>query len=196
MYCPQCGQNQISGDVRYCSRCGFLLTNVEQLLATGGVIPQTMTAKKKKRPKTRRDGVRQGVLLMMLATLIVSIIASQRGDREAIAFFALIGYVGGLMRIIYSLLFLPSAGETNINQPTLEAAYAPPAFNAAPQPAAQLSPHVPRASLFDTARRNTGELVTPHTSVTDHTTRLLKQEPESSRQRAVGSRQNREVDGE
>lgn len=173
MYCPQCGQNQVSSDVRYCSRCGFLLTNIEQLLATGGVIPQTMTTKKKKRPKTRRDGVKQGVILMMLATIIVSLIGALGGEKEAAIFFSLVGHLGGLLRIIYSLLFLPSAGETNINQPPLEAAYTPPAFNAAPQPAAQLSPHVPRTSLFDTARRNTGELVTPHTSVTDHTTRLL-----------------------
>ncbi|MCP9494771.1 MAG: hypothetical protein MSG64_09985 [Pyrinomonadaceae bacterium MAG19_C2-C3] len=193
MYCPQCGQNQVADDVRYCSRCGFLLVNVAQLLATGGVIPQTITTKKKKRQKTRRDGVRQGVILMMLATIIVPLIAANDGGAEAVAFFSLVGHLGGLLRIIYSLLFLPSADEVNPNQPSLEAVYTPPAFNIAPpQPAASLPPHVSRASLFDTARRNTGELVTPRTSVTDHTTRLLKQEPESSRQRAVGSRQSEE----
>ena len=181
MYCPQCGQNQVANDVRYCSRCGFLLTNVEQLLAAGGTFPQTLTTKKK-RQKSRRNGVRQGVLMMMLATLIVSLIGAMGGDKEAVAFFAVVGYIGGLMRIIYSLLFLPSAEEVKLNQSLFEPAYvapASPAFNVAPpQPAAQLSPHVPRTSLFDTPRRNTGELVTPHTSVTDHTTRLLKQEPE------------------
>lgn len=181
MYCPQCGQNQVANDVRYCSRCGFLLTNVEQLLAMSGMFPQTMPTKKK-RQKSRRNGVRQGVLMMMLATLIVSLIAALGDDKGAVIFFSLVGYVGGLMRIIYSLLFLPSADEIKFNQPLFEPPYVAPAtsaFNSAPpQPAAQLSPHVPRASLFDTARRNTGELVTPHTSVTDHTTRLLKQEPE------------------
>ncbi len=31
MFCPQCSQEQISEDTRFCSRCGFLMTGVSQL---------------------------------------------------------------------------------------------------------------------------------------------------------------------
>ena len=185
MYCPQCGQNQIANDVRYCSRCGFLLVGVTHLLATGGVLPPTNT--KVKRQKTKQRGVKQGVLMMMLATIIVSLIAALGGEIEAAIFFSLIGHLGGLMRIIYSLLFLPSATPENLNQSPLEAAYVPPSpasFTGTPQPAAALPPHAPRVSLFDTVRRRrrTGELVAPPSSVTDHTTRLLKKESGARRQ--------------
>ncbi len=199
MYCPQCGQNQISNDVRYCSRCGFLLTGVTHLLATGGVLPPTNATGK--RQKTKQRGVKQGVLMMMLATIIVSLIAALGGGKsdamEAAIFFSLVGHLGGLMRIIYSLLFLPSATPGNFNQSSLEPAYAPPSpasFKAAPpQPAAALPPHAPRVSLFDKVRRrHTGELVAPPSSITDHTTRLLKQEPKSRSQKPEVRSQNEE----
>jgi predicted amidophosphoribosyltransferase len=39
MFCPQCGQQQVTGVVRFCSRCGFPLDGVIQLLSSGGIIP-------------------------------------------------------------------------------------------------------------------------------------------------------------
>lgn len=38
MYCPQCGQQQISGEVRFCSRCGFALNVVMELIKHNGVL--------------------------------------------------------------------------------------------------------------------------------------------------------------
>ena len=39
MYCPQCGQQQLSDNLRFCSRCGFPLEVVLQILGTGGMLP-------------------------------------------------------------------------------------------------------------------------------------------------------------
>jgi len=38
MFCPKCGQQQISEESSFCSRCGFRLTAVRQSLGTDGVI--------------------------------------------------------------------------------------------------------------------------------------------------------------
>jgi len=38
MYCPKCSQQQISDNIRYCSRCGFPLNVVVDLLAYDGVL--------------------------------------------------------------------------------------------------------------------------------------------------------------
>jgi len=38
MHCPQCGQRQLSDDVRFCSRCGFHLGVVSELLSSNGIL--------------------------------------------------------------------------------------------------------------------------------------------------------------
>ena len=39
IHCPKCGQQQTSNEIRYCSRCGFLLTGVSEIVANDGVLP-------------------------------------------------------------------------------------------------------------------------------------------------------------
>ena len=36
MYCPNCGQQQVSGEMRFCSRCGLALTGLAEWLASNG----------------------------------------------------------------------------------------------------------------------------------------------------------------
>ena len=38
MYCPNCGQQQISEEMRFCSRCGLALSGLAEWLA-GGRLP-------------------------------------------------------------------------------------------------------------------------------------------------------------
>ena len=40
MHCPRCGQQQISNETRFCSRCGFQLGVVSELLLHDGYLPQ------------------------------------------------------------------------------------------------------------------------------------------------------------
>ena len=40
MHCPRCGQQQISDQTKFCSRCGFQLGLVSELLMNGGFLPQ------------------------------------------------------------------------------------------------------------------------------------------------------------
>ena len=41
MYCPKCSQLQISEEMRFCSRCGFALGAVRELVASGNAGVET-----------------------------------------------------------------------------------------------------------------------------------------------------------
>jgi hypothetical protein len=74
MYCPKCGQSQVSADVRFCSRCGFPLVAVGELLVTGGVPPvhtQGYEVSGAKPVSPRRRGVKQGAALLLVGILLL-----------------------------------------------------------------------------------------------------------------------------
>ncbi|HEX8920215.1 MAG TPA: hypothetical protein VF766_01980, partial [Pyrinomonadaceae bacterium] len=75
MYCPQCGQQQTSSEMRFCSRCGFPLGGVMELLAQGGVLKSEGGDELRAQALSpRRKGVKQGVVLMLLGTVIVPVL--------------------------------------------------------------------------------------------------------------------------
>lgn len=73
MYCPQCGQQQISDQVRYCSRCGFLLETVAAVLSARGMAPPYIQPGGQAL-SPRSKGVRQGALMMLSTFLVVPIL--------------------------------------------------------------------------------------------------------------------------
>src|ERR1043165_7605677 len=74
MFCPQCGQQQVSGVTRFCSRCGFPLDGVVQLLNHGGLLPVLRDPDEPVPVSARRKGVKQGGLLFLSGALIVPIL--------------------------------------------------------------------------------------------------------------------------
>src|ERR687895_206139 len=75
MHCPQCGQQQASSEMRFCSRCGFPLGGVVELLARGGVLPQSDAGPQDQTLSPRYKGIRQGAVMMLLGTVIVPVLA-------------------------------------------------------------------------------------------------------------------------
>src|SRR4051812_24535522 len=76
MFCPQCGQQQASDERRFCSRCGFPLSIVAELLASGGVL--TTRADSETEPRVvspRGRGVRQGVAILFIGWIITGVVA-------------------------------------------------------------------------------------------------------------------------
>jgi len=73
MHCPVCGQQQMSGETRFCSRCGFPLTGVAELIATGGAAATSSVQTGKESPRKR--GLKQGLFVFLLTFLIVPIVA-------------------------------------------------------------------------------------------------------------------------
>ena len=124
MYCPSCGQKHVSStdylrplpgwrdQVKFCSRCGFPMELVAELLDHGGFLPKLAELDQKKKFFTRKNGVIFSILWMIvLMMLIPAIIGIADGPGEAQGINALLGLFGGLMSMILSLTLLPSSEE-------------------------------------------------------------------------------------
>ena len=183
MFCPRCGQQQISETLRFCSRCGFPLEGALILLEHGGLLPRYEPEGEKK-ISPRRKGVKQGGALMIIGAVLVPILGVMSGFapgnlENVFAFFAavaaIICFVGGPLRMVYAACFEEGAPAPQFGRPV---SYGPQAIT---PPAARLSA-LPQGTVNPStgwrARPDTAEIVQP-SSVTDHTTRLLeKPEPE------------------
>jgi hypothetical protein len=109
MYCPNCGQQQISNQIRFCSKCGMPLEAVSTVLTNGGVLPISNTPTSVKSTSPRKKGIKQGGILMLLGVFFVPFLAilidSVRGSNELVALAAVFFFLGGFLRLIYALLF-------------------------------------------------------------------------------------------
>ena len=183
MYCPQCGQQQATGAVRFCSRCGFPLDGVIQLLGTGGMLPVYHQSDEPVQISPRRKGVKQGAILLLSGAVIVPILGVLASFSNAAfpqilaALAAIICFIGGPFRMLYAGLFeepaprrYPTYGPPPVPAPQQ---FVPPRqHNALPPPPAR-SPAAWR-------KPNTAELANPP-SVTENTTRLLDKEDRTER---------------
>lgn len=185
MHCPQCGQQQVPGEVRFCSRCGFPLLGVSDLLARGGAMPAAPMIEPSTGESPKKRGIRQGVILFMGVGIVLTSILGIFSEFLHLpdlfpALSAVIGFVGGFLRIIYALIFEEGAKKViYMNQPNYP--LAPAAFHQMPPTVASpprlgVLPAAPAMPVNDWRRPNTAELVTP-ASVTENTTRLLDKEP-------------------
>lgn len=184
MHCPQCGQQQTSSEMRFCSRCGFPLGGVSELLAQGGVLRATGGEELREQAiSPRRRGVKQGVVMMLFGTVIVPVLGILNSYQDQttllevlVAISAVIFFAGGLMRILYAMLFESSAlgikSDDSANAPAVTPAQLNASAHVSALPPAQQGIPV---SNFTPRRMNTAELRQP-ASVTENTTRLLDEE--------------------
>jgi hypothetical protein len=178
MYCPHCGQQQVTEVVRFCSRCGFPLDGVIYLLHNGGMLPAGLEGPTEISP--RRRGVRQGGILLLVGAVLVPILGVFNAFSGGMfieiltAIAAIICFLGGPLRMIYAGLFEEGAPRR------IGPSYAPRATPLPSFPARNVGAlPPPKANPTDNWRRHptTGELAQPP-SVTENTTRLLdKEEP-------------------
>jgi len=181
MFCPQCGQQQVTGVIRFCSRCGFPLDGVIQLLASGGMVPAYRSPDEPVPISPRRRGVKQGGVLFLSGILIVSILGmfarfSNSTFLEILAALAaIICFVGGPLRMLYAAVFeegapkpiRPYAAPMPMHVPQQQ-------FGPYTQAPALPPPSAPRMPSWR-PRPTTAELANPP-SVTENTTRLLDKE--------------------
>ena len=178
MFCPQCGQQQATGAVRYCSRCGFPLDGVIHLLSNGGMLPVYRNADEPPpQISARRRGVKQGGILILSGAVIVPILGVLAGYSNAAfleiltAFAAILCFVGGPLRMLYAAVFEEGAPKPVSHMRP----YIP-----APMPSHQFTPPMHQSALppppvqppVGWRRPITAELTNPP-SVTENTTRLL-----------------------
>lgn len=174
MHCPRCGQQQPSGSARFCSRCGFSLRVVTELLVNDGFLVERPPAgEADSRLSPRQKGVRLGALLMLtsfLVALIQALMPTLVDKLVVLAAPVIVCFLGGFVRLLYALLYEEGAGRSKA------ATAAPPKGEALHGPAVASLPPAQGVPVSEWQRRaNTAEMAQPP-SVTEVTTKLLERD--------------------
>lgn len=178
MHCPSCGQQQISVETKFCSRCGLPLSIVAEVLFHGGYLPQ-LAAQEKKTFFNRRNGIGFSIIWLLFFLLILAPLWGIMGVDELAAVSAVIGIFGGLIFLIFSAIFLPKPIKV---APLVQHSFQPGAHQQGLQGQTGYSALPPQqsipASAYQTPRagnwRDTNDLA-PGT-VTEGTTKLLEKD--------------------
>src|SRR4051794_18056571 len=113
MFCPRCGQQQISDLTKFCSRCGLQLGLVAELLEHGGFLPQLNELYKGKAGLfTRKNGVIAAILWFIFFVMMMPAFFGIAGADEVAAASAVFGVFTSLMILFVSLAFLRSSKKT------------------------------------------------------------------------------------
>ena len=180
MHCPRCGQQQVSEQTKFCSRCGFQLGLVSELLANGGFLPQLSELYKQKTGVfNRRNGVLFSVIWFIFWDMMVPAFFGMAGEGEAAGVSAIFGVFTTMIFLIISLAVLRPARKTIDLHPHQMAPpanlYPQQAMGALPpqqtQPASSYMP--PEGSW---RAPDTGDLARRPGSVTEGTTKLLQKD--------------------
>ncbi len=177
MYCPRCGQEQVSSELRFCSRCGLPLNLVTEVVLNGGTLPQLAELYKPKGFFTRKNGLKLGLVWFLLMTFLVTPLLAIADGEEIVAFAAVLGFIGGILIMLFSLLFLKNESKdlsaTGINKSINEPAnFLGNASKNALPPSQTIPTSVYVPPPAGSWQSNTDDL--QPTSVTEETTKLLK----------------------
>jgi len=167
MFCPQCSQQQSSNEVRFCSRCGLPLSGVSLLLSNGGNLPGVSEGPGKPELSPRKKGYRQAFILIMLCFVLAPLAGAFRLFEPMPGVF----FLAGLARLIYARYFEEAESNPKPAQPL--SGQINPGFQST-----YLPPQSVPVNNFPPKRIDTAEIV-ERPSVTEHTTKLLEQEPQS-----------------
>lgn len=169
MYCPRCSQQQVSEEVRFCSRCGLPLGAVRELVAAGGEVAGRAAEVPAARPLKALKGVRRGVKLMLFSfplALIAGILTANDDDFAFLFLLPVLFFVAGFARTIYGVFAEGRAERVEQLGSAGRASELP------PQRA------VPVGAVAG-QRLQTAEMIHQPPSVTESTTRLLEDEPDA-----------------
>lgn len=180
MHCPGCGQEQVSANTKFCSRCGFPLDIVAELLENGGTLPQLAQFQTKSTLFNKKNGVFFSIFWFVLFTLFLTSVAGILDLGEMPGLTAVTGVFGSILILIFSLVFLPSSKVYFTPGRVVNPASMPVGLFNQPNRAALPPEQSIPASAYNAPQGgwrapDTGELATPGT-VTEGTTKLLSKE--------------------
>lgn len=127
MFCPTCGLKQSSEQSRFCSQCGFLLTGVSEVIANGGVSPQSFHnfSLQKNEVSIRKQGLKRGGKMLFAGLILVPLLGILtevfRLDGALVGLAAIIAFWGGILRMFYALIF--EGNETELLEQKLSRFY-------------------------------------------------------------------------
>jgi hypothetical protein len=171
MYCPNCGQQQISDEMKFCSRCGLALSGLAEWLAGGELPAKRSDERQVEAVSPRSKGIRRAAKVMFGSGVlfVIFLVFSLAIEEGAPMIFPVAVFFVSLVMMLYARLFsdattpvksrvIPtSAGQTLGSNQTHSAL--PPVSNTA----------IP---ILSAEQVRTNELAQPP-SVTERTTRLL-----------------------
>jgi hypothetical protein len=170
MYCPKCGQQQVSDEMRFCPRCGLQLGALTTLIANDGLLPVVMTPNVQgAKPSARKRGVRQGAKLMFISVVLlpIAIGLSVLVENPAPMIIPFTVFLAGFTWLLYSRLFGEETETAHLQASQAQLGTARPTFLPPQQSIPVNDLNRPPAS--------TAEMRKPP-SVTENTTRLLDDE--------------------
>lgn len=178
MHCPNCGQQQVSNETKFCSRCGMPLGVVSEVLIYGGYLPQLAELEKGKSSIwTRRNGAVFSLFWLIFWLLIMAVVFGGILDISILGeLFSVIGIFGGLLIFLFSMFFLkksstPHFMPQHVPQNTPAGLYGQPNQALPPQQSVPANAYIqPLAGSW----RDTNDL--QPASVTENTTRLLDEQ--------------------
>ena len=111
VFCPRCGQPQNGTHTRFCSRCGFLMAGLQRIVENGGVSADIFATDGEEWVSPKKQGLKQGGIMMLSSLVVVPVLGilvavlNLEGFLPGAAFIIL--FWGGLLRMIYALIFQP-----------------------------------------------------------------------------------------
>lgn len=178
MFCPRCGQQQVSENIKFCSRCGFSMELISDILAHGGVLPQLLDLGKNKKLLTRKNGLKAALIWAIAMWVLFTPFFGVIGADELAGMAAILGFAGGVLLTLISFLFLdnkPAISQTGVS---MRSDYAQNNLGGVSSGSA-LPPHqsVPASAYAPPAGKwqTTNDLTAPP-SVTESTTKLLQKD--------------------
>lgn len=183
MYCPKCSQEQISDEMRFCSRCGFSLIAVRDLVASGNALvnpgPETPQLSCGQRAVRRAAWV---LLASVALTFFVGFLTAIDDDFAVFFVFPFLIFFIGFVLMLYGA-FIADKRAARKKAAALQQQLA-----AAMQAQLSAAPHTPElypsrmapVESFAARKPQTAEMVRPP-SVTENTTRLLEEDADARR---------------
>jgi hypothetical protein len=172
MFCPNCSQQEISSEMRFCSHCGFQLDFVRELIAGGGTFLEHESPARDPLLKAFR-GMRRGVWVMLVTfflLLLTGLIARLDDDFAILALVPFLGFWVGFFISLYGALVQGRRVKKELlqskpgSQPQLQSGTA--ARN-------ELFAMRPPVANLPVRKMQTAEMRQQPPSVTENTTRLL-----------------------
>jgi|SRR5215213_614242 len=156
MYCPNCGQQQVSEEMRFCSRCGLALSGLAEWMASGMLVRRADETRALS-PSRRRKQMRRAAKLMFVSGVLmpIGIGISAAADNPGPVILPALLFFASIVWMVYARLFIDGTSPV-LNPGTQQSA-----FGSMPTTRVSLPPQV-----------RTNELAQAP-SVTEHTTKLL-----------------------
>jgi hypothetical protein len=190
MHCPRCGQQQVTEQTKFCSRCGFSLVVVADVIAHGGSLPQLdmLNLPQKKKWLTRRNGMVFSLMWLLFFLLIMAPFWGIVNVDELAGVSAILGIFGGLLLFLFSVFFLEPENKPQYYYPYPPQPHQMPQYPQQmsgqgyqqsalpPQQSVPVSNYTPPPHVAG-SWRDTNDL--GRGSVTEDTTRLLTKEEEN-----------------